>query len=155
MATEDPKAKAVSDIRGRMNKALKTLSTTANAAAKSVTDQEQPTNPNWDKNEWDGNVFDTATIGKPFDRSEHNEDVNKAITNPDAPGVIGDLAISCVQGDFLAAFERAERLLHATPIRRRIHAAARQYGHGHDAGLFTRGMQTYLAGFVKLNNQES
>ena len=86
----------------------------------------------------------------PFSRSEHDDDVSKAVMDPTAPRVVGDLADSTVQGDFLAAFERSFRLRHSTSVRLRVHAAARQYGHGHDGGILVRGLQTYVTGFLQL-----
>ena len=141
------------DIRKRFTKQVAALKDASEAAAKVVTAGEAPKQLKLDKNGWDGNVLDPANMGKPFDRAEHDDDVSKAVSNPDSPGVVGDLAVSTLQGDFLAAFERSQRLRHATPVRLTIHAAARKYGHGHDAGVLVRGLQAYLTGILKVSKK--
>ena len=149
MADFNPKS--VADIRTRFTKQTKALQNAAKSKDKAVTEQAQPKQFPLDKNGWNGDVLDPEPMSKPFDRKEHNEDVTKAVTNPDTPGVVGDLAVSTVQGDFLAALERSFRLHHATGVRLRAHATARNYGHGHDAGVLIRGMQTYVTDFLKLS----
>ena len=149
----DPVVTSKADIRTRFLKQVQALQSGAKNLGEAITTPGQPRQFPVDKNGWDGNVLDPAGWKKPFDRKEHNQDVTKAVSDPEKPGVVGDLAVSTVQGDFLAALERSQRLLHATPVRLTIQAAARKYGHGHAAGLFERGIQAYVTGFLKLSKR--
>lgn len=132
--------KAYADIRSRFSTQLRTLSDNAKQSAQALLAGEQPKQLVPDKNGWQGNPFDLEGISKAFERQEHNEDVTSAVSNPKQPGTVGDLTISAMQGDWLAAQERSFRLLKASKIRRTAHANARKYGHGHDGGVLQRGV---------------
>jgi hypothetical protein len=82
-----------------------------------------------DPNGWDGNLFDVPGMKEPFDRKEHDEDFNEIVKSGVSPGVLADLASVQLQGDFLAAMERAFRERHKSHVRSMIHASARQAGH--------------------------
>lgn len=148
-------AKSVADIRKRFLRLKNELRMTADNEAKVVTARTAPKQLTIDRNGWSGDVYDTAGMTKPFERVEHNADVVKGVSSVNNPGTVGDLALSSLQGDFLAAFERAFRLLNATPVRLAVHAAAREYGHGHAAGVLSRGLDTYLAGFAKIAKRDN
>lgn len=143
-------AKSVAAIRKRFSKLKTAIKEDAERAGQVVSERTAPQQAALDKNGWNGDTFDLAGLAKVFERSEHDQDVTKAVTNSAEPGGVGDLAVSTLQGDFLAAYERAFRLLHASPVRLAMHAAARHYGHGHDAGVFTRGLDSYLNGLLKI-----
>ena len=78
----------------------------------------------------------------------------EAISDADAPGVVGDLMTSSLQGDYLAMQERAFRARHLSGVRRRLHAAARRAGHGDDKGLFKRGVLGYVESVLKQSKDE-
>jgi hypothetical protein len=80
-------------------------------------------------NGWTGALFLIESLKKPFDREEHHKDIVTAISDPESPGTAGDLAAIQLQGDWLAAMERAFRERHKSSLRCMIQASARQKGH--------------------------
>ena len=102
-----------------------------------------------DKGDWSGDLNDLEGMSAAFSREEHTEDVTNAISDPANSGVVGDLMVSSLQGDYLAAQERAFRSRHLSPVRRRLHAAARRAGHGDDRGLFKRGVLGFIESILR------
>lgn len=140
-------AKSVADIRSRFRTQLVKMQQLADKASQAsrLTAQRQWMLP--DKNGWTGDLFDLTGLEKPFDRSENWKDFKKAL-DPKNPGVVGDLQVSQLQGDWLAAQERAFRARHMTRCRAEQHSAARLYGHGHALGLYKKSILGYLQGIV-------
>lgn len=145
----DAKPQAVADVRTRYKKNLNGLKETANNGKEGLTNQGQPKQPVIDLNGWSGNLFEIEQLGKPFDREENEQDVQDSIKNVRKPGTVSDLAASQLQGDQLGAMERSFRLLHSTSVRLKIQASARMYGHGHDAGIFQRGLLDYVSNIIR------
>lgn len=98
---------------------------------------------------WDGNVHNIANLGAGMDREELYT-MFRAAMNPGNTGTAGDLGAILVQGDNLAAAERAFRQRHAGSIRTKMHAAARHRGHAADAGVPNNGQANYLKQLVRL-----
>src|SRR5688572_30126624 len=61
---------------------------------------------------WSGNLFDLEGMSEPFTRSAHSEDFANIVKDTDNPGTTGDLILTALQGDTLAAMERAYRARH-------------------------------------------
>ena len=143
----NPQAKA--DIRNRFTAVNDKNSDAANNANEALTNVSQRKQHAVDRNDWDGNVFDWNGIASVFDREELEEDMRDVIQDEESPGVVGDLMLITIQGDYLATQERAFRLRHQSQVRAAMHAAARKYGHGNDAGLFKKGIVRYLQALSK------
>ena len=145
-------AKSYADARDNFQNQL---TATKNAAANShqaLCGLAQRKQHEVEKNGWDGNLFNiTSDV---FDRSENTADVETAIKDVTAPGVSGDLTVSCLQGDYLASMERAFRLRHSTSIRRQLHAAARRKGHGDETGVLIRGVLDMVIGNILKQSKE-
>ena len=107
-----------------------------------------------DKGDWDGDLFNIADIGKAFTREENEEDVANAIKDTASPGTTGDLVVSVLQGDYLAAQERAFRMRHQSRIRSDMHSSARRMGHGHDKGVLNRGIKGTIENILKQSKGE-
>lgn len=150
----DPTIKSVAEVRDRFTDQLKATTKAGANAEQAVQLKEQLQQHQIDKGKWKGDVFDLDGIHDAFDREENEDDVIKAIRDPSEPGTVGDLMVSSLQGDYLATMERAFRARHQTRIRADVHAAARRRGHGHDAGLFQRGVVGYIEGLLKLSKED-
>lgn len=98
-------------------------------------------------NGWSGDVFDLAGLSQAFDRSDNWNDYLAALKA--GKGVVGDLQVSQLQGDWLSIAERAYRTRLMTRCRAEQHSASRLYGHGHPQGLFKKSILGYLQGIVK------
>lgn len=86
--------------------------------------------------------LDIAGMAAYFRREAINAGYREGLTeNPDdvdQPSTLADCMAWTVQGDYLAAMERAYRLRQATRIRRQVWSSARYAGHGHAKGIFAR-----------------
>lgn len=100
-----------------------------------------------DKGEWDGNVFDLEGLSAAFDREEIYQDFRATVTED---GYTTDLEITQLQGDFVAAMERAYRSRLCTAVRARCHAAARRRGHANPHGVLIKGLLGYLEHLKRL-----
>jgi hypothetical protein len=142
-----PSSKA--QIRDRFRLQLTALANSAEAAASAalLEGQRRWTTP--DLGDWSGDLRDLEGLSKAFDRSEIAQDAKDAVRDAREPGVVGDLMVSQLQGDYLACQERAYRCRHLSPLRARLHAAARLRGHGHEAGLFRQTVLSYLTGLLR------
>ena len=66
------------------------------------------------------------------------------------PGTSGDLAVTTVQIDLLAAMERAWRMRHTMRRPRTFcHAMGRKNGHGDDSGPLVQCQLEYVRGLTK------
>jgi len=138
------RAVSKSNIGSRFSDQLDATIETGKSVADSLTGKDRRVNHKIDKGDWSGDLNDLEGMSAAFSREEHTEDVTNAISDPENPGVVGDLMVSSLQGDYLAAQERAFRSRHLSPVRRRLHAAARRAGHGDDRGLFKRGVLGFI-----------
>lgn len=145
-----PVAQSTSDVRSNFSTRVNELADQAEAAGNAALQSGQRV---WQRpgnvSGWKGSLFDLVGIGKAFDRSANAEDFLDAIKDPAKPGVVADLQASVLQGDYLAAYERAFRARHRTPLRSAFHAAARRLGHGDEVGVLRRGVLGYIGGIVK------
>ena len=149
-AKPSPKAEIRDAFRGQLDKLVEA----AEAAHKAA---KMEGRRKWFKpklNGWNGDLFDIEGIADAFKRDEIHEDYLKAIKSAEDPGVSGDLAAAQFQGDWLASMERAFRRRHTTPVRSRLQAAARLYGHGHDKGPLKQGVMKWIEGIIQNNKQQ-
>lgn len=144
---------SVADIRPRFTKTVEWLASCCSVAADALRNKRQYAVPQLDKNGWSGSPFDVDDSGKPFDRSEHDADMRKVIGDASTGGVVGDLQLITFQGDYLATLERATRIRQTTRCRAIAHVAGRRRGHGHDGGLFKRGVIGYVSRLAKLSKE--
>lgn len=100
---------------------------------------------------WNGDVFDIPALGLSFSRRELYGLFRTAVSSADAGGTVGDLETIVLQGDFLAAAERAFRARHASSVRDKMHAAGRHRGQGDPRGVLTSGLNNFLKSLVKLS----
>lgn len=125
-----PDGQKKTDIRERYKKQMDRLKELATKAGQALKNEDQP---DWmipERNGWDGDLFKLEDMQKPFDRAEHYKDFVDSISDPESSGTVADLAAIQLQGDFLAAMERAFRERHKTGVRCAVQASARQKGHG-------------------------
>lgn len=144
--TVKPKPKA--DVRDVFRTQLEKLAENAKNAHQALLLQEQRKWCKPDLQGWSGDPFDLDGMSEAFKRDANHEDFLNALKSDD-PGAIGDLAVSQLQGDWLAALERAYRRRYASSVRSRMHAAGRLFGHGHDMGPFKQGVMKWLEGMVQ------
>ena len=139
----EPKAQ----IRDIFTKQLDKLKEYAEADEQGLLNQKPNKMYEPDKGEWDGDLFNIEGMGKAFDRSQIHDDFRATVTED---GITTDLEIEILQGDFVAALERAYRARHHSPVRHRCHAAARRRGHRDENGVFTKGLLGYLEHLKRL-----
>lgn len=99
--------------------------------------------------DWDGNVYDIAALGIPFNRTPLYTQFREAV-NGQSSGTTGDMMAIAVQGDNLAVAERAFRARHATSVRNKMHAAGRHRGHANVNGVINNGQGNYLKQLIQL-----
>jgi hypothetical protein len=110
---------------------------------------------NWQKAQWmipdgwAGDPADLAAFSPPFDRSVSNDAFLAAVSNGQAPGVVGDCVIASTQIDYLACLERSFRIRQTMDRPRAFaHAMARQTGLGNESGTYTQDLE-YVRSLVK------
>lgn len=129
-------------------------------ALRDHSDKESVSTRNQGAPEWfrpdgfDGDVYDIEDMHEPFSREEHEEQFAQVVKDPNAPGTTGDFSMIALQGDFLAAMERAYRDRHMSSVRRRIHSAARRMGHSAETGVIKLGLVGYIENIDKFNKSE-
>lgn len=146
--------KSVADIRRRFTQVIVAVADHAQTVSGAWRNTARYQPPQFDKNGWSGDVFDAEGQGKPFDRSEHDADMLAVIRDKESPGVVGDLQLITLQGDYLAAMERAQRCANTRRCRALAHASARKRGHGHAGGLFRKGILGALKRLSRLSKDK-
>jgi len=148
MPTDTPSS--VANMDPNFEGQLRTLRTQAQQEAQSR-QQGQPTP--WmmpERKAWSGDLFDSAGMHSPFDRTQANQDFVKAVSDATKPGVVGDLIATTTQVDYLATMERAFRMRHTMRRPRAVLlAAGRKTGHGDPQGTLTQCGVEYLRGILK------
>jgi len=142
-------AKSTARLSKRFQKQIEGSRDTAEAAWKAMQNTGQLKQHQINKNEWDGDVFNYEGMRSPFDKTENEEDVRESIKDSKSPGVVGDLIVSVMQGDYLAVQERSFRSRHTTRVRATIHRSARAYGQQHNAGVLQQGVVGHAEGILK------
>jgi hypothetical protein len=99
---------------------------------------------------WNGDPLDIENLGEAFHRRDLYDAFRRAVGSAAADATIGDLMTILLQGDFLAAAERAFRSRHAGYVRSATHAAARQQGHAHADGLLANVLTNYVKQLASL-----
>lgn len=95
-----------------------------------------------DENDWNGdphNISGGTSLMSAFDRAAINTAYTNALNTGGAAngGRSTDTKVCKIQGDYIAADERATSLRYASPIRCAMMASARRSGHGNQAtGVF-------------------
>jgi len=145
------KAKSLADIRERFQKqAINSGKATANNHKAALLNTGQRAWYVVDKNGWDGVIAGgSSDMGKPFSRDEHKEDMAKVYRGQGDGGLVGDMMVSSLQGDYLGTQERAFRSRHYNRVSATLQAAGRNYGQGHEAGILERGILGYVQGIAK------
>ena len=101
--------------------------------------------------DWAGDMFDIEGMAEAFKRDKANEQFKEATTDPNSPGVTGDLVVTTLQVSYLQAMERAFRCRHTQRRPRAVlHAMARKRGHGNNEGTLTQTLE-----YVRRLMQES
>jgi hypothetical protein len=99
---------------------------------------------------WNGNPNDVEGRSKPFDRSQANTEGVSAISDPLAPGVVGDVIIAATMIDTLACMERAFRVRQTFRRPRCVaQMTGRQQGHGNAQGPLIQCYVEYLRNLLK------
>lgn len=138
-----------SEIAPKFRDQLETLAEYAQAQGDAVLGE---TPPKWYRPaDFEGSLRDLDAISEPFSRGEIERYFEEAVKDSESPGTVGDLAIVQLQGDALAAMERAFRARHASAARCRVHAAARLRGHGHPHGVIRGSLLGYLINLDRRN----
>lgn len=150
MADDFIKVSSKAEVRTRFSTGIKKLVESANTLRDANTNKGQRKQPALDKNGWDGDLTNFLDMHKPWSLEEVEQDFVAAISDATSPGTVSDLMSTSIQGDWLAQQSRAFRLRHMTPIRASAHVAARRAGHGHEGGLFNKGVVNYAKGITKL-----
>lgn len=105
--------------------------------------------------EWTGDVFKLEALHEPFDRKKANEDYQKAVKDPEAPGTTGDVVATTTMIDYLAAMEAAFRVRHTMRRPRAMaHMLGRKRGHGSEKGPLIQCGVEYLRGVLKQSKQQ-
>ena len=88
---------------------------------------------------WPGGHDDPAAITAAFDRSELAAARARSLSDPAAPGTVGDSVARGAQVAYVGAMERAYRARHASPVRCLAVASGRRAGHGRPRGVLLGG----------------
>jgi len=139
----------VAEIRERFRLQIEALRRRNAGTADRLLGKLSATPSGYDRGEWSGDIDDIEGISAAFDRTENAQDVIAAISDDENPGGVGDLVASALQADYLAAMERAFRSQFTSPLRRRLHAAARLRGQAQEGGLFSRGVVGFIQGVLR------
>ena len=145
MTAGKPKGK----IHDLMDAMLSLLAKQSEAAAGSVTSDNQR---EWfvpSPDDWNGDPLDVKETTKAFNRDEINENYRDAHKDPEDPGTVADATVLKLQIDWIGAMERAYRLRHATSARCGFAAASRLAGHGHEQGTFLGGVKNHLVDILQ------
>jgi hypothetical protein len=142
-------AASVASLGTRFAAQLAALTAAASNNFQASTLQQQRQWDSPDRGTWSGNPSDLVGLSQAFDRTANAQDYKNAVRNTEQPGVVGDMMASQIQGDYLAVQERAYRARLQSSVRCQLHAGARNYGHGHSAGLFQQGVLGYLLNLLK------
>lgn len=115
---------------------------------KAAIGEKQNDVPMLDKGDWTGNPTDHDGLTDAFSRESLDEQFGDIIQDPENKGVSGDLQAITLQGDMLAAYERATRSRLMSKPRAMLHAAARKRGHGSIGGPVTKGFVETIASIM-------
>lgn len=100
------------------------------------------------------NIFNFVKMNEALSRAEHEQGFIDTVGSKDEIGTTGDLAMTQLQGDFLATLERAYKQRHMSSVRMRIQAAGRRMGHAAETGVIPFGMKRYVEHIDRLNKGE-
>ena len=113
---------------------LQELAAAARTAAQATTNTAAG---DWDQPaDWSGDPLDIPGLTAAYDRAAIGAAYAQIFADAAAPGPSGAAAALTLQGDQLAADERALRARYATPVRLAVMAAGRRQGHGSPGGVF-------------------
>lgn len=97
---------------------------------------------------WIGDTAQPGLAAQAFNHQSLEREFQEALSTA-AGGVVGDLTLAQVQGDFMSMVERAYHSRHASAVRCRAHAAARAAGHAHTGGVLAVGIGGYVKHLAK------
>lgn len=105
------------------------------------------------KNGWSGDLFKWKELDKPFDAKKPNDELEKAIKDPENPGNGGDLVNTNTQIEYLAMMERAFRARHTMTFPRAVaHCSARRNGQSKEGGPLKQSLLKYLEDLQKMQS---
>lgn len=136
------------------NAQIKALQVQAADAVAPQTDGGQVRWARPDLNGWSGSPDDWDDMHRPFDRTDVNQNVVAATSDPADPGVSGDVVAGTSQAHYLGTLERALRARHTTRVRASAHAAARKKGHGDNRGPLVQCVLEFIRGVVAQSRGE-
>lgn len=93
---------------------------------------------------WDGDTSNITGMNDAFDRAALNTQYEDLVSDQTQESTIGEVMITKLQVDYIAALERAFRTRHCSSVRAKLHAAARRRGMGTTAGPFTGSVVLWL-----------
>jgi len=91
-----------------------------------------------------GQPNDGAAVHESLNREEQEDQFISAVSTPETAGTAGDLQLIALQGDWLAAAERAYHARQASAIRCRVHAGTRRLGQGNLHGVINSVLLGYI-----------
>jgi hypothetical protein len=104
--------------------------------------------------DYTADLFDIQGMEQPFKRDQANQECVQSISDPQSPGVAGDVVAAVTMIEELSVFERAFRTRHSL---RRPRATAlmlgRKKGHGSEQGVFLNNGVEYLRGLFRQASQ--
>ena len=99
---------------------------------------------------WNGNPFDFAGLGVPFDRTVSTQGYLEAVKDAENPGTGGDVVATITMIEALSVMERAMRVRHTLRrTRATAHMLARKQLHGTDTGAFIQTGVEYVRSVLK------
>jgi hypothetical protein len=106
-------------------------------------------------NGWNGDPQAITDMNKAFDRNDLNAQYQELIKDKTQEGKIGEVMVTKLQVDYIAAAERAFRTRHCSSVRARLHSAARRRGQGDKKGIFTGGVVLHLQRLLDAAHKEA
>lgn len=97
---------------------------------------------------WSGSLNDWEGLDAVFATPQADEGAALAVSDPNAPGTVGDMIAAATMSEYLSVMERAFRARHTSRIRSLMHAAGRKIGQGNPGGTFIKLGLEYVRGLV-------
>lgn len=150
MAKRSLNVTSKSDVDPNFTDQIVTLRTQADAEQKARIKGNQTAWMVPKKGEWSGDLFDREGMAKAFQRDKANADFVAATSDPEAPGMTGDMIVTTLMIDYLACMGRAFCARHTMRRPRAMaHAMGRKKGHGSNRGTLTQAALEYIRGTIQ------
>lgn len=97
------------------------------------------------KTGWSRDLDDCVELGKPYDRTAINEQLQEALRSGEDSGTTGDAVAGSLQIEMLSQLERATRSRHCCDLPRMMALhAGRAEAHGTETGVLGKGVVDFL-----------